>query len=128
MADEEDHLNKRQTLKAAIHFTVGRVCEEIGAEQDLTFSRHVIATLSELTSRQLQTYATDLEAFAGHAKRTVIAPDDVKLLVRRNPQMSAHIKALIETTEEEKGAKKKKKKKTKDSEGKSMDVDIETID
>lgn len=53
-----------QTLKAAVHFTVGRICEEIAAEQDLSFSKHVIATLSEITCKQLETYSNDLEAFS----------------------------------------------------------------
>ena len=50
-----------QRLKAALHYTVGRVCEEV---EDVTFSRELIATISETAFRQCQVLATDLEQFA----------------------------------------------------------------
>lgn len=60
----------------------------------MSFTKNVIATLSEITSKQLETYSTDLEAFANHARRAVISTDDVKLLVRRNPKLAEHIKEM----------------------------------
>ncbi|XP_042893747.1 centromere protein S-like [Penaeus japonicus] len=112
MAAEDDatELNRSQALKAAIHFTVGRTCEEIGAELGLSFTKQVIATLSEITSRQLQTYALDLEAFAKHARRSTISCDDVKLLVRRNSQLADHMKEMADNLEEAGGKKERKKR------------------
>ena len=45
-----------QRLKAAVHYTVGQICEETGAEMDMTFSRQVIATISEATFKQIGKY------------------------------------------------------------------------
>ncbi|XP_069989935.1 centromere protein S-like isoform X1 [Penaeus vannamei] len=108
--DEAVDLNRAQALKAAIHFTVGRTCEEVGAELGLSFTKHVIATLSEITCRQLQTYTSDLEAFAKHARRTTINCDDVKLLVRRNSHLADHMKEMADNLEEAGGKKERKKR------------------
>ncbi|XP_045596493.1 centromere protein S isoform X2 [Procambarus clarkii] len=108
-ADDVGELNHVQTLKAAIHFTVGRTCEEIGVELGLSFSKHVIATLSEITCKQLETYSADLEAFANHARRAVINTDDVKLLVRRNPDLTKHIKEMADSMEQASGKERKKR-------------------
>ncbi|XP_063592589.1 centromere protein S-like isoform X1 [Penaeus indicus] len=97
-------------LKAAVHFTVGRTCEEVGAELGLSFTKQVIATLSEVTCRQLQTYTADLEAFAKHARRTTINCDDVKLLVRRNSHLADHMKEMADGLEEAGGKKERKKR------------------
>lgn len=51
-----------QRLKAAVHYTVGRICEE--SDADVTFTKQTIAALTEATYRQIQTYAVDLELFA----------------------------------------------------------------
>ncbi|XP_042242725.1 centromere protein S-like [Homarus americanus] len=112
-ADEEEKLNHLQTLKAAIHFTVGRICEEVGAELGLTYHRKVIATLSEITCSQLEHYATDVEAFSNHARRTTVSTDDVKLLVRRNPQLAEHIKEMTDSMEETRKKKGKRGRKPK---------------
>jgi len=48
-------------LKAALHYTVGRVCEEM---EDVTFSREFVAAVSETTFKQCEVLATDLEQFA----------------------------------------------------------------
>ncbi|CAL4109967.1 unnamed protein product, partial [Meganyctiphanes norvegica] len=85
--EQEAQLNKIQSMKAAVHFTVGRICEEVGVELEMSFSKQVIATLTEITFKQLETYTKDLEAFSKHGRRTTITADDVKLLVRRNKQL-----------------------------------------
>lgn len=106
-----------QRLKAAVHYTVGQVCDQSAAETDVTFSRQVVATLSEATFKQIGTFAQDLELFAQHAKRTTITADDVKLLARKSSQLAIHIKDLsdqqVASTEAEKEKRKAKTKKTK---------------
>ncbi|XP_046880683.1 centromere protein S [Hypomesus transpacificus] len=86
--DEEEHL---QRLKAAVHFTVGRLCDSLGEDHEKTFSRQVIAALAETTFRQCDIFAKDLEAFARHAKRNTVSVEDVKLAARRSTSLSNFI-------------------------------------
>nr|ACO13773.1 Centromere protein S [Esox lucius] len=53
-----------QRLKAAVHHTVGRLCQSLGENHQMEFSRQVIAAISETTFRQCDVFAKDLEAFA----------------------------------------------------------------
>ncbi len=49
-------------MKAAVHYTTGQLCEEVGEE--MTASKQFIAVLSEATFKYSQRMATDLELFA----------------------------------------------------------------
>ncbi|XP_068212342.1 centromere protein S-like [Palaemon carinicauda] len=118
--ETEEELNHKLNLKAAIHFTVGRICEKVGCEQGISFSKQVIATLSELTVRQIEVYTEDLEAFSKHARRTTINVDDVKLLVRRNKDLLEKVTEIAEGLEKPVG-KKRGRKKTKNVAGPSRD-------
>ena len=80
-----------QQLRAALHYTVGRICEEVAAERGTPFDRTTVATLTEATLAQTAVLARDLELFAQHAKRTAVCPDDVKLLARRSPSLAAEL-------------------------------------
>lgn len=51
-----------QRLKAALHYTVGGVCQQVGEGE--TFSREVVAILTETAFKQANLLATDLELFA----------------------------------------------------------------
>ncbi|XP_078413917.1 centromere protein S isoform X1 [Cetorhinus maximus] len=73
-----------QRLRAAVHYTVGRLCQEVGEDKDVEFSKQTIAAIAETTFRQCENFATDLELFAKHGKRTTVNTDDVKLLARRS--------------------------------------------
>uniref|UniRef100_A0AAR2KE81 Centromere protein S n=1 Tax=Pygocentrus nattereri TaxID=42514 RepID=A0AAR2KE81_PYGNA len=84
-----------QRLKAAIHYTVGRLCQQAAADHEREFSRQAIAALAEITFRQCDIFATDLEAFARHAKRQTVTADDVKLLARRS---AALVRLFCEST------------------------------
>ena len=60
-------LNKRlllQRLKAALHFTIGKLGEQLGVDLDVQFSRSVVAAVTELASDRLKVIAEDLEAFS----------------------------------------------------------------
>nr|XP_020453790.1 centromere protein S-like [Monopterus albus] len=74
----------QQRLKAAVHYTVGRLCQKLGEDHQKEFSRQVIAAITETTFRQCEIFAKDLEAFARHAKRSTVSTEDVKLLARRS--------------------------------------------
>ena len=53
-----------QRLKAAIHHTVGRICDEHRAEEGIHFNRQFIATVSEATYKYSQSLTQDLTLFA----------------------------------------------------------------
>jgi hypothetical protein len=48
-------------LKAALHYGVGHVCSEV---EGMTFSRELVATITETSFKQCELLATDLELFA----------------------------------------------------------------
>ncbi|KAM7402258.1 hypothetical protein PAMP_017514 [Pampus punctatissimus] len=112
---DENH----QRLKAAVHYTVGRLCQKIGEDHRREFSRQVIAAIAETTFRQCDTFAKDLEAFARHAKRSTVSAEDVKLTARRSTALSIYIQNKSEElNQEQKDLKKKNtgKRKNRDTE------------
>ncbi|KAG8568380.1 hypothetical protein GDO81_013975 [Engystomops pustulosus] len=110
--DDDQRLSHTQRLKAAVHFTVGGLCQEISEDKQVNFSKQAIAALSEITFRQCETFAKDLEMFARHGKRSTINMDDVKLLSRRSRSLYTHICAysdeIAASNLEQKGKRKKK--------------------
>lgn len=48
-------LGSLQRLKAAVHYTVGCLCEEVAEDKDVQFSKQTIAAISEITFRQCGT-------------------------------------------------------------------------
>ncbi|KAL6458318.1 hypothetical protein MHYP_G00335480 [Metynnis hypsauchen] len=117
--DEKEAYSQR--LKAAVHYTVGRLCQQAAVDHEREFSRQAIAALAEITFRQCDIFATDLEAFARHAKRQTVTADDVKLLARRSAALSNYIQQkseeLAQNNQEQKERRKKNaaKRKTKSS-------------
>ncbi|XP_036427050.1 centromere protein S [Colossoma macropomum] len=130
MMDEKDAYAQR--LKAAVHYTVGRLCQQVAADHEKEFSRQAIAALAEITFRQCDIFATDLEAFAKHAKRQTVTVDDVKLLARRSTALSNYIQqkseelALNNQEQKERRKKNAAKRKTKSTEENEADVAMET--
>jgi len=51
-------------IQEAMHFTVGRICEEVGTNLELTFNKAVIATIADVVNSQLEVYSDDLIAFS----------------------------------------------------------------
>ncbi|NXL27653.1 CENPS protein, partial [Glaucidium brasilianum] len=102
-----------QRLKAAVHYTVGCLCQDVAEEQDMQFSKQTIAAISEITFRQCENFAKDLEMFARHAKRTTVTTEDVKLLARRSSSLLKYItQKSEEITSSNMEQKEKKKKKS----------------
>ncbi|CAI9179454.1 unnamed protein product [Rangifer tarandus platyrhynchus] len=111
-AEEQQRFSYRQRLKAAVHYTVGCLCEEVALDKDMQFSKQTIAAISEVTFRQCENFARDLEMFARHAKRSTINTEDVKLLARRSHSLLKYITEKNEDIAQlnlERKAKKKKK-------------------
>ncbi|KAK2175505.1 hypothetical protein NP493_727g00021 [Ridgeia piscesae] len=97
-----------QRLKAAVHHTVGKICEETSRGLDVVYDRKFMAVLTEATFKFSQTVATDLELFAKHAKRMTVNSDDVKLLVRKSPELLEHMEGLCRQQELSRQKRKKK--------------------
>ncbi|XP_073459577.1 centromere protein S [Aquarana catesbeiana] len=119
--DEERRVQRIQRLKAAVHYTVGGLCQDVAEDKEVQFSKQAIAAISEITFRQCETFAKDLEMFARHGKRSTINVDDVKLLSRRSRSLHAHISAYgeeIASNNQEQKEKKKKKKSVSAGKGK----------
>ncbi|XP_077976256.1 centromere protein S-like [Styela clava] len=84
---------EEERFKQVIHYTVSKICENIQHEQkdEIVFTKQTIATIAEITYRQSQIIANDLECFAQHAKRKRITVDDVLLCARRSPSLHQHL-------------------------------------
>ncbi|AWP02660.1 putative centromere protein S-like isoform 2 [Scophthalmus maximus] len=120
-ADQDE---TRQRLKAAVHFTVGRLCQKLGENHRRVFSRQAIAAIAETTFRQCDIFAKDLEAFARHAKRSTVSTEDVKLVARRSTALSIYIQNKSEELNQEQRELKKKntgKRKSRDTEEESRE-------
>lgn len=117
MSADTDETHQR--LKAAVHYTVGLLCQKIGEDHRREFSRQVVAAIAETTFRQCDVFAKDLEAFARHAKRSTVTVEDVKLVARRSTALSIYIQNKSEElTQEQRDLKKKStgKRKSRDTE------------
>ncbi|XP_041378312.1 centromere protein S-like [Gigantopelta aegis] len=123
---EFDELDRAQRLKAAVHYTVLQICRDVEADLDVTINKQLIAALSETTWRQCESFSQDLELFAKHAKRTTVNPDDVKMLVRKAPNLLQHISNMYEEKVKKDEPKKKVRKPKKNVSKTSTDVTIET--
>ncbi|XP_060132214.1 centromere protein S isoform X3 [Zootoca vivipara] len=81
----------RKRLKAACHYTVAGLCEEVSQDKEIQFSKQTIAAISEIAFRQCEYFAKDLEMFARHAKRSTVNLEDVKLLARRSKSLHSRV-------------------------------------
>ncbi|KAK5174940.1 MHF histone-fold complex component [Saxophila tyrrhenica] len=79
-----DDNTKEEKLKASLWYSIGQMVDSAGLATDSNASPHFIGGLSELVWQQIQTAAQDVEAFAKHADRRIIATEDVVLLGRRS--------------------------------------------
>ncbi|KAJ3308831.1 hypothetical protein HDU76_003799 [Blyttiomyces sp. JEL0837] len=100
---EEDVANR---IKAAVHYTVGKICEEYEKEHNAKCTPQFIHSLASIVHHQAETMVLDLAAFAKHAKRQQVNADDVRLLVRRNDGL---VKMLNDYADDLKETKKKRK-------------------
>uniref|UniRef100_A0A3Q3WPS6 Centromere protein S n=1 Tax=Mola mola TaxID=94237 RepID=A0A3Q3WPS6_MOLML len=122
MSVDKDETHQR--LKAAVHYTVGRICQTVGEDHRREFSRQVIAAIAETAVRQSDIFAKDLEAFARHAKRSTVTPEDVKLVARRSTALSIYIQNKSEELNHEQRDLKKKntgKRKSRDTDEESRE-------
>ncbi|KFQ53982.1 Centromere protein S, partial [Pelecanus crispus] len=108
---ELSRLASFQRLKAAVHYTVGCLCQDVAEDKDVQFSKQTIAAIAEITFRQCENFAKDLEMFARHAKRSTVTTEDVKLLARRSNSLLKYITQKSEELASSNMEQKEKKKK-----------------
>ncbi|XP_075802353.1 centromere protein S [Microtus pennsylvanicus] len=127
--EEERQFSHRQRLKAAVHYTVGSLCNEVALDKQVQFNKQTVAAIAEVTFRQCENFAKDLEMFARHAKRSTVTTEDVKLLARRSNSL---LKYITEKNEEiaqlNLERKAKKKRKPEDDSSNSREPAAEVVD
>ncbi|RKP23070.1 kinetochore component CENP-S, partial [Syncephalis pseudoplumigaleata] len=64
-------------LKAAIWYTVGKLCHAHESKIQMTVTPQFIAALAEMVYYHLECLGQDLEMFAQHAGRSMIKVEDV---------------------------------------------------
>ncbi|NWT11740.1 CENPS protein, partial [Vireo altiloquus] len=107
-----DPLWSLQRLRAAVHYTVGCLCQEVEEDKDVQFSKQSIAAISEITFRQcgMVFYFMHYD-LCRHAKRTTVNTEDVKLLARRSNSLLKYITQKSEELASSNVEQKEKKKK-----------------
>ncbi|NXT67882.1 CENPS protein, partial [Chaetops frenatus] len=104
-----------QRLKAAVHYTVGCLCQEVEEDKDVQFSKQSIAAISEITFRQCVSVGKIVKwcflILCRHAKRTTVNTEDVKLLARRSNSLLRYITQKSEELASSNMEQKEKKKK-----------------
>uniref|UniRef100_A0A1E1WX34 Centromere protein S n=1 Tax=Amblyomma aureolatum TaxID=187763 RepID=A0A1E1WX34_9ACAR len=92
---EAERLSLEATLKAAVHYTVGRICESL-AEQEggLRVTQLAVATVSELVYGQVCRLARDLEMVSRHCRRTTVSVEDVLLSIRNSGPLHEYLQSL----------------------------------
>ncbi|XP_072210113.1 centromere protein S isoform X1 [Excalfactoria chinensis] len=106
-----------QRLRAAVHYTTGCLCQGVAEDKGVLFSKQTVAAISEITFRQCENFARDLEMFARHAKRSTITSEDVKLLARRSNSLLKYITQKSEELASSNMEQKEKKKKPSAAKG-----------
>ncbi|XP_038602470.1 centromere protein S-like [Tachyglossus aculeatus] len=131
-AEAERRFSQSQRLKAAVHYTVGCLCQEVAEDKGMHFSKQAVAAISEITFRQCEIFAKDLEMFARHAKRSTVNTEDVKLLARRSNSLLNYItkksEELALNNLEQKEKKKKKPGKGRKTSGGPSEAMEESVD
>lgn len=93
---EVQRLSSAACLKAAVHYTVGRICESMAEREDgLPVQRQTVAALSELVHGQVCRAARDLEMLSRHSRRTTVSAEDVLFMVRNTGVLHDHLQGLL---------------------------------
>nr|VZI08446.1 unnamed protein product [Spirometra erinaceieuropaei] len=86
LPESKEHLS-------VLHFECSRASEKVASATGVRLPDEVVGLATEAAYRFCQVLATDIEAFSRHAHRSTITVDDLLLFARRNPHLSAYIKA-----------------------------------
>lgn len=81
-------------LKSAVYLMVAKMVEEQANQLGTSTTSTYVASLVELVYNQIINLGEDLELFANHADRTVIKPNDMYMVSRKNPQLTKILKDI----------------------------------
>lgn len=84
-----------QRLKASVDVAVCTLLRQVGESQQLDIERETQAVVAQLVFDKILRSAQDLEAFAGHAKRSTVTTEDVRLLTRNTPHLREHLASCV---------------------------------
>ncbi|XP_014252816.1 centromere protein S-like [Cimex lectularius] len=109
-------LSTDEKLKLTTYLAVSKTCDDVGMNNTIfgkfTVNKDAKQLITEFIWKKMQCYATDLEHFARHAKRSKINYDDIKLLFRYNEKILEAMTIL----EKEKSATQKPGKRKREAE------------
>ena len=66
--NDDIYIYMLQKLKAAMHYTTMKICQETEEKYNLPISQQVVAAIAETVWRQTESFAVDLELFARSAQ------------------------------------------------------------
>jgi centromere protein S len=107
--DETTQNAFQNAIDEHIHFDVHHIAQAVEQVQQITFSKQMIFCVKELAITYAEQIASDLQAFATHAKRSNIHVDDVLLKARSN----ANLKLYLSDFNSASAAQKQKKTNSK---------------
>ena len=91
--------DEEKKLKRALHYAVVQICQEEGGKGNFAPSKELMYAISDLSFKYAaEVMASDLEAFAKHAKRSTISPADVILMARKDPNIARRLEAFHRDT------------------------------
>ena len=116
---------EKNQLRQALLVSVSRIVEAEVAKQcgafeelddgKLSVDQPVVHMLAEFLLQKSELFAKDLYAFAGHARRTGINTDDIKLCFRRRPDILSHLDDFEQKSKSRVQDGKKRKKEPQGS-------------
>lgn len=105
--DEVERVSHAACLKAAVHYTVGRICEDMAeAEGGLPVQRQTVAALTELVHHEVGRVARDLSMLALHCRRSTVTADDVLFIARNSGELHDYLQSLVPTPKKTDGKRK----------------------
>ena len=109
-----DDCKENVRIKSALYYAIGKMCEQQLNEKKMTFTKGYLASLNQVVFSQGELIARDLESFCRHAKRTIVNMDDVKMVARRNENLTEILDECSKKITEEQKCKGKGRKRKAD--------------
>ena len=96
-------------LRSALFYNLGKMVELETKKENKTFTKEYLACLNEVVCQQMSSFASDVEMFSKHGKRTNVNMDDVKLIARKNESLLKSLNEHAKVISDSKGKGKKRK-------------------
>ncbi|KAF8542790.1 kinetochore component CENP-S-domain-containing protein [Trichophaea hybrida] len=86
---------RRERLKSALWFIVGKAIDHEALELDVNVTLQFIGAVTEMVFGQIESVTKDIESFTRHANRGTISSDDVLFLARRNTALDEILRHFV---------------------------------